>query len=213
MLHDLKQVAAKTEANEPDEFIEAAAALLSRQFLFVDNKFDKKHYYTIISAPSYFSNLFEALKRQLVYNTDHGFAGIVGVDTRGSICLKKDELMMLVCLRMIYEEEYAKLNTDKGSVWISSNDLANAFEAVTKTVKLPYPRFKVILELFAHHGIITRREEDKETRSIRLQIRPSIRHVMPEDYTKAIEDYLQAAEDGEVLLDADESEELDEGIA
>jgi hypothetical protein len=36
---------------------------------------------------------------------------------------------------------------------------------------------------------------------------------MPEDYTKAIEDYLQAVEDGEVLLDADESEELDEGIA
>lgn len=213
MLNDLKQAAAKTEANEPEEFIEAAAVLLSRQFLFVDNKLEKKHYYTIVSSPVYFSNLFEALKRQLVYNTDHGFAGIVSEDARGSLCLKKDELMLLVCLRMIYEEEYAKLNTEKGSVWIGSNDVANALEAVTKMEKMPLTRFRAILDLFAHHGIITRREEDKETRSIRLQIRPSIRYVMPEDYTKSIEEYLQAVESGDIPPDAEESEEFDEGAA
>jgi hypothetical protein len=194
MLADLKEIASRSEEYQLADFRRAAATLLSRQFIYGDTPRDRRSFQIVASHLEYFSNLFDALGWRLHIDRDFAFAGLLPEPGEAALQLKKDEVLILLCLRLIYEEEMEAFNTDNGSVWVDSNGVMARFDTLLKVERPRFTRLVEIYALLARHGVVERRDDEGDDRNLRLRIRPAIRLVLPERYLARLDMFLAEGE-------------------
>lgn len=185
MLSDLKKLLDAEPNLELSDMRQTASILLERQFLYADQSLDKKHYHRVISHIPYFTNLFEALNRRLVFDQDYGLVGTLPQDGAKVVQLSQEEALLLLCLRLLYEEGVEKFEARQGSVFTDSETLLNRYQSLARRERPGLVRLREILRNFARFGLIE--VQDELDRVIGLQIRPALRLVTTEGYISQLE--------------------------
>jgi len=206
MLSELKKII-DTESVELADMKQTASVLLERQFLYADQSHDKKHFQRIISHISYFSNLFEALNRRIVYDHEFGYVGSMPEDGTKVVQLPNEDAILLLCLRLIYEEGVEKFEVNQGSVYTDSETLLNRYVALARRDRPILGKLRETLKSFGRFGLIEVEEEND--RIIPIQVRPTIRLVTTEAYIAQLEDFLQGRTQPEAetfVTEADDEE-------
>jgi hypothetical protein len=185
MLSDLKKLLDAEPNLELSDMRQTASVLLERQFLYADQSLDKKHYHRVISHIPYFTNLFEALNRRVVFDQDYGLVGTLPQDGAKVVQLSQEEALLLLCLRLLYEEGVEKFEARQGSVFTDSETLLNRYQTLARRERPGLVRLREILRNFARFGLIE--VQDELDRVIGLQIRPALRLVTTEGYIGQLE--------------------------
>ena len=213
MLTDLRRVADRAEQTEPDDFRGAAGALMAHQFLFVENASQRTAYRLVLEYFDYFTNLFDALGWTLHRDDDFGFVGIVPSQTEAHVRLRLEETLLLLTLRLVYEEGMDRLQAQHGSVWVDGEDLLARYEILVRREPPKRTDFHEILMRYSRHGLIERRQADGEDLP-RVRVLPSIRVVTGEQVLKRLEGYISDAENvGEELSGDDMDQRIQDDEA
>lgn len=208
MLSELKKIVDAEAGLEPADLRLSASVLLERQFLYADQILDKKHYHRIITHVPYFTNLFDALNRRLVFDHEYGLVGTLPLDGSKSVQLPFEEAVLLLCLRLVYEEGVEKYEARRGSVFTDSETVLNRFESLARRERPGLMRLREMLKGFARFGLIELNEE--RDRVIALQLRPALRLVTTEAYLQQLESFLENRGEEVELVGCEPEEVSDE---
>ena len=201
MLRDLQRVSDRDEALEPQQFRAAAARLLKDQFLFRERVGDRAALRLVSDHYGYFDDLFDALGWQLQRDDDFGVIGILPVEGQNHVRFRLVDTLMVLCLRLLYEEGMDRFEVRDGSVFIPASALIECFEARFSGRKLPpKTEFRELLARLRRHGLIEAGEAGDEGLP-ELRILPTIRWVTGTAVLDRIEAF---AGDDDGLQDDDE---------
>lgn len=205
MLKDLKRISDRDELVEVDELKRAAGVILERQFLYADSDRDRKVYFMLATQGDYYRNLFDALNHEFVYDQEIGMIGVIPRSRTTSLRLKKDEALLLLTLRYIYEESLENFTHQHGCALTNSEKLLAKYEVSTGLDRRPQlTELRRILTMFKSMGIIDDIQDDD--RIIDFRIRPAIQFVLNESWLKTLE--LHAGVSVEEFPDADDELEM-----
>lgn len=182
------------EKADKDDLRVAATVLLEKQFIYLSNQNERKHYLTIAGETRYFEKLFEQLSRSVFIDRILGYVALLPNQGAKSISLKQDETLMLLCLRLIYEEGIENFAAHEGAVTTSSDKVIDRFATETRLEQPNLTRFREIMTLLKRHGIAAAKKES-EGKNMTITIRPAIRHVVNDDYIVQLETTLVTEND------------------
>jgi hypothetical protein len=111
---------------EPDNFRSAARLVLKRQFLLLERPGDRDAYRLIVNHFDYFVSLFDALGWTLHRDDTFGLVGLLPGDAEGFRHLRLVDSLMLLCLRLLYEEGLERFEAREGSVYTPSRPCSAA---------------------------------------------------------------------------------------
>lgn len=184
------------EKADKDSLRAAATTLLEKQFLYLANQSERKHYLVIAGETRYFEKLFEQLSRNLFIDRNLGYVALLPNPGAKSLSLKQDETLMLLCLRLIYEEGIENFAATEGAVTAASDKVVARYTTETRLEQPNLTRFREIMALLKRHGIASATKQS-EGKNMMITIRPAIRHVVNDDYIVQLENTLATAQSDE----------------
>ena len=190
MLPELRRLT----ADDPDQaqrLRKAAADLLGAQFLHAAEARDRASHAVIVEHYAYFAQLFDALDMRLVRDDDFGYVGLVPGSDYVLPSLKQDETLVLLLLRLLYEEAFDRMEAEGGTAWVDANALADRYHTLLRREPPRKGRFGEILTLLRRHGLIRLGDEDGYSGLPRIQILPNVRVVTSDATLKALEAFAQ----------------------
>ena len=177
MLRDLQRVSDRAGALDPEQFKAAAARLLKDQFLFRERVGDRAALRLVSDHYGYFDDLFDALGWQLQRDDDFGVIGILPAEGQNHVRFRLIDTLMVLCLRLLYEEGMDRFEVRDGSVFVAASTLVERYEARFNGRRLP-PRteFRELLARLRRHGLIELGDSGDDGLPA-LRILPTIRWV------------------------------------
>lgn len=194
MLRDLKRVAESDPAGDAEPFKAAAARLLRDQFLFRERQADREPWRLIGNHYDYFENLFEALGWSLKRDDDFGILGILPGEGELHAKLRLIDTLMVLCLRLLYEEGMDRFEVRDGSVYVEANTLIERYETLFKRPLPPKGEFRGVLARLRRHALIETGDSDDQGLP-RLRILPTIRWVTGAEVMDRISAFAGAGEE------------------
>ncbi len=194
MLNDLRRLLDREPPNSATEadFREAAQALLGRQFLYVDQERDARHYRLVVRHQEYFRNLFDAIGWQIHEDQDFGLVGLLPDDEENYLPLDLEQTLVLFIARLMFEEGIEAHETREGCVHVASEDFLVRYEALTHRERPRLPVLRDILKLFRRHGLVRLGEDDAVSRLPSLALLPALRLIAGDRYMERLEAYLRS---------------------
>jgi len=187
MLRDLRQVCERDESGEPDDFRAAARALLTHQFLLLERPRDRAAYRLVANHFDYFTDLLDALGWTLHRDDQLGIIGVLPLETEAHARLRLADTLVLLCLRLLYEEGVERFEVRDGAVYTATETL----------LKRPRPRRPELMDILARlrrHALIEIGEGDDSGLPM-LRILPTVRLVTGTRATERIRAFIDAAEE------------------
>lgn len=213
MLNELRRLLDKHADLSEADLRGAANALLTQQFLYLENDRQLSQYRIITRHIDYFSDLFDALGWQLLVDNDFGYVGILPSNEESYLPLNLEQTLFLFIARLMFEDGVETRQTQNGRVYVSSEDLLARYESLTCRVRPKITDFRDILKLFQHHGLVVREEDDPITKLPRLALLPALRQVAGDHIMERLESHLSKVQQGETEAMADaETQEENAGI-
>ena len=207
MLRDLRHVLERAGGVEPDDFREAASALLQRQFLTLERNRDRDAYRIITNHFDYYSNLFDALGWSMYRDDKFSLIGLLPSDAEPFAKLKMVDSLMLLCLRLLYEEGMENFEVTDGCVFIQSETLLSRYETLLGRKRPQLTEFKEILRTLKRFSMIELGDEGDDGLP-RIRILPTIRLVTGEKVQERIDAFITSkVDDEDVTEEADIDEE------
>jgi hypothetical protein len=193
MLNDLRRLLDREPPNGATEldFRDAAQALLRRQFLYVDQERDARHYRLVVRHQEYFRNLFDAIGWQIHEDQDFGLVGLLPDDEENYLALDLEQTLVLFVARLMFEEGIEAHETREGCVHAAGEDLLARYEALTHRERPRLPVFRDILKLFRRHGLVRLGEDDPVSRLPSLALLPALRLIAGDRYLERLEAHLR----------------------
>ncbi|WP_209509488.1 DUF4194 domain-containing protein [Ruegeria sp. HKCCE4150] len=178
-----------------DQFQKAARQLIEKQVLHADDRM-KSVYRLICRHEPYFDRLMHGLGYVLLIDSIYEYiivmpGNIDGATRRGK--LKKDESLLLLTLRIMWEESSRDGEMDDlGRIFIDTDALLDRLTALGGGDTPSKSRLKEMLDLWRANGFVRVGEEDREEEIIPVTIMPAIKHLVTPDLVKEIEAFLDA---------------------
>ena len=199
MLRDLRHVVEKSGGTDADDFRGAASALLQRQFLMLERTRDRDAYRIIVNHFDYFTNLFDALGWTLHRDDNFSLVGILPSDAEIFSRLKMAESLMLLCLRLLYEEGMEKFEVVDGCVFTQSEILLSRYETLLSRKRPQITEFREVLRSLKKYSMIELGNEGDDGLPM-IRIMPTIRLVTGSKVQERIQTFvLEKNEDLEAL--------------
>lgn len=196
MLRDLRQICERSGDLEPDDFRAAARTVIERQFLLLERSRDRDAYRCIANHFDYFSNLFDALSWTLYRDDGFGIIGILPSDSESFARLRLVDSLMLLCLRLLYEEGMERFEAREGSVYTQSETLLSRYEILLGRKRPLVTEYRELLARLRRHSLIeTGDESDDGLPGIRIL--PTVRLVTGTRVQEQIEAFLAAGDGSE----------------
>lgn len=196
---------------EEEDFIKASQALLSRQFLYAENRGDRKSYNVVTCHMSYFEKLFAALGMRVLHQPVEKMVGVLpGEISIAKQRLKLVESIFLLVLREVYQHGIDDHQIGKdGVVCTTTNELKAVYEERSHRDDLVnLTELKSILDMFSRRSVIQVEEFDGD-RNAELRIMPSIVSVAGNSYVTRMEAYLEGLATSDDSSEAESIEETD----
>ncbi len=200
MLRDLRQVCEHAGGAEPHDFRAAAGALLKRQFLLLERPVDRDAYRLIVNHFDYFANLFDALGWTLHRDDTFGIIGLLPGDAEGFKHLRLGESLMMLCLRLLYEEGMARFEAREGSVYAPAEALLGRYETLLKRKRPLISDFREMLRRLRRYSLIETREDAEDGLPV-IRILPTIRLVTGDQVQTRIAAFVSALDEAPEALD------------
>jgi hypothetical protein len=205
VLRDLRQVCERPGSAEPDDFRSAARAVLKRQFLLLERPGDRDPYRLIVNHFDYFANLFDALGWTLHRDDTFGLVGLLPGDAEGFRHLRLADSLLLLCLRLIYEEGMERFEAREGSVYTPSEALLGRYETLLGRRLPPVSDYREILRRLRRYSLIEIGDEAADGLPV-LRILPTVRLVTGDQVQARIAAFLDVPDETPDALDADAEE-------
>lgn len=179
-----------------EEMTRALQALLTRQCIYSSTPSLGRTYEIIRAYSSFFERYFSALGYRLVVSprdqmvalsVPQGEARYDAIYER----LRKDETIVLLGLRLLWEEAISNQNVgDGGIVETTTGELIDKIRAVTQSEPPEEARLLDIMRVFQRHGVVRTGMRDRIEKVSPLSILPGVSIVVPDGY---LEDLMQYA--------------------
>lgn len=179
MLRDLINLCERHGDLEPDELRATATSLLDRQFLLLDRRKDRDVYRIVSNHFDYFKNLIDALGWMLHRDDDFGIIGVLPQGAEAFARLKLVDSLLILCLRLLYEEGMEKYEVHEGRVYAEAEELLSRYEILLSRVRPQVTEFRSILSRLRRYSLIEM-DDDVDSELPRIVILPSIRLVTGE---------------------------------
>ena len=209
MLRDLRQVCERPGDADADDFRGAARALLERQFLLLERPRDRDSYRLVANHFDYYTNLFDALGWTLHRDDTFGLIGLLPTETEGFARLRLVDSLMLLCLRLLYEEGMECFEAQEGSVYTQSETLLGRYETLLGRKRPLLSEYREILVRLRRYSLIEPGTEAEDGLPA-LRILPTIRLVTGERVQERLAAFLDEAGDVEAETDGDNETAADD---
>jgi hypothetical protein len=210
VLRDLRQVCERPGSAEPDDFRSAARAVLKRQFLLLERPGDRDPYRLIVNHFDYFANLFDALGWTLHRDDTFGLIGLLPGDAEGFRHLRLVDSLLLLCLRLLYEEGMERFEAREGSVYTPSEALLGRYETLLGRKLPPLSDYRETLRRLRRWSLIEIGDEAADGLPV-LRILPTVRLVTGDQVQARIAAFLDVPDETPDALDADAEEAAEAG--
>lgn len=190
----------KMTVGQQNLFRDVCNKLLSHNFLARDKKDNKEAYYFLMSYKDLFDEFFKILGFELDLNTQTGAVMLTGQSSNMALKLKRDESIILLILRLLYNEKLKETSLNEMIV-CQVMDIHEKYDLLEIKRKLNKTDLVNSLRLFRRYNLIEA-TGDLTTSSCRIVIMPTILlAVRSEDINTVYQTILRIAQGG------DESEE------
>lgn len=196
MLRDLQQVCERGSSGAPEDFRAAARALLARQFLLLERSRDREPYRLVANHFDYFTNLLDALGWTLHRDDPLGIIGVLPLETETHAPLRLVDTLLLLCLRLLYEEGVERFEVREGAVFTSAETLLGRYETLLTRTRPRRPELLEILNRLRRQSLLELGQEDENGLPM-LRILPTIRLVTGSQVSERIRAFVEAARENE----------------
>ncbi|WP_279482008.1 DUF4194 domain-containing protein [Aureimonas sp. SK2] len=175
-----------------EEMTRALQVMMTRQCVYSHTPNIGRSYDLVRAYPTFFERYFGSLGYRLVVSPrDQMVALSVPADAPRYDGLferlRKDETVVLLALRLIWEEALrAHEAGDAGVVDATTDDLVDRIAGIAQVPPPDEPRLLDILRGFARHGAVRLGERDRVRRVSPLAILPGIGILVPDSYVKEL---------------------------
>jgi hypothetical protein len=182
-----------------EELTRAAQALMTRQCIYSSTPSLGRTYEILRAYSSFFERYFSVLGYRLVVMPRDQMVALsvpLGEARYDSIYerLRKDETIVLLGLRLLWEESISNQNVGEGGVVeTTTGELIDKIRAVTQGEPPEEARLLDILRIFQRHGVARTGVRDRLEKMSPLSILPGVSVVVPDGY---LEDLMQYAASG-----------------
>lgn len=171
------------------ELRQAAQQLWRAQFIYENDWGMKASYEVLRRHIGYFENLFDALGYRVVGRPNDGYVGLVANDLPPRQSMKLDESLLLLVLRLHYEEAFTRFEAKEfGEVEVESEQILQIYEDRTHRERPHYGRVKEILASFRQRGLV--RIVDQDDKNFTLFLRPALPIVVSKDTLGSLEEFV-----------------------
>ncbi|GAB6084049.1 DUF4194 domain-containing protein [Desulfuromonas carbonis] len=210
MLTDLRRVSEREDV-EAGTLKRVAATLLAKQFLYSDKDKERKSYLVLAGHAAYFENLFDAIDHDFVLDQELGMVGVLPRGRMSSQRLKKEEALLLLTLRLVYEDALERFEIKNGCAHTNSEKLLAKYLVSTGAEQRPLlTDLRRLLIEFKRSGLVDDIQENSN-RLLDFRIRPAVRLVLNESWFQVLEQHAGIIHDEEDSdTDDDDGEENEE---
>jgi hypothetical protein len=137
----------------------------------------------------YFENLFDALGYRVVGRPNDGYVGLVANEQPPRQSMKLDESLLLLVLRLHYEEAFTRFEAKEfGEVEVDSDQILQINEDRAHRERPNFGRVKEILTTFSRRGLV--RIVDQDDKNFTLFLRPALPIVVSKDTLGSLEEFV-----------------------
>jgi hypothetical protein len=208
MLRDLRHVVERSGGVEPDDFRSAASALLQRQFLMMERSRDRDAYRIVTNHYDYFANLFDALGWSLYRDDTFSLVGLLPTEGESFARLRMVEGLMLLCLRLLYEEGMENFEVTDGCVFTQSETLLSRYETLLNRKRPQLTEFRDLLRTLKRYSLIELGDEAEDGLPM-IRILPTVRLVTGSKVQERIHSFIASKGDDEDVDEQDASDEAE----
>lgn len=199
-----------------DEFVRTAQVLLTRQCIYSSTPGIGRAYEVAKAYSPFYEAYFAVLGyRMAVSHRDQMVSlSVPKEESRYDAVyerLRKDEVMVLLALRLIWEEAVSGQDIQEGGIAeTTTGDLIDRLKAVSQSGPPEEARLAEILRLFQKHGAVRTGERDRIERVTPLSILPGVSVIAPDSYLEELSLWAAATATADDLPDFTFEEPADE---
>jgi hypothetical protein len=198
-----------------EQLTETANRLLHRQFIMRGDHGGASHFDRIASNQEYFKDLFARFGFRFIFNDAWGYAGYVSPTAFNNSRVPTQETIVLLCLRLLYNEgaEKGYFVDSSAQILVEEDEIQTVFSSMGPRTLKP-GELREILTTFKRKGLVTFDQNNSIQVSVDIQIRPTITEVVDGSFLARLEVWgghsSAADKDGEELSDGTISDHTDD---
>lgn len=190
----LSRWATRQAAQDPnfsaEDLTETANRLLHRQFVARSDLGGATHFDRIASNLDYFKDVFASFGFRLVFNDTWGYAGFVSPAAHNNVRVPTQETIVLLCLRLLYNEEAEKgyFVDSSAQILVEEDEIRDVFSSMGSRTLKP-GELRSILTTFRRKGLVAFDPNHSLQVSADVLIRPTITEVVDGTFLARIESW------------------------
>jgi Domain of unknown function (DUF4194) len=171
-----------------EQLTETANRLLHRQFIVRGDLGGANHFDRIVSNLDYFKDLFASFGFRFIFNDAWGYAGFVSPTAYSNMRVPTQETIVLLCLRLLYNEgaEKGYFVNSSAEILVEEDEIQTVFTSMgARTLKSG--ELRAILTTFKRKGLVSFDQNNSLHMSVDVQIRPTITEVVDDSFLARLE--------------------------
>lgn len=203
------QEAAKDPNAGPEDLIETANKLLQRQFISRADHGGAGHYDRVVAHAEFYKEAFANFGYRLVIDDGWGYIGYVTPNPFHNARVPAQETILLLCLRLLYNEGAEKgYFVDGADVLVAEDEIRTVFESIGSRSLKP-GELREILSAFRKRGLVYFDRSFTLDVDVDVKLRPTLREVVDASFLQRLEAWRNpdAASGQPQESDQDEGEE------
>jgi Domain of unknown function (DUF4194) len=171
-----------------EQLTETANRLLHRQFITRGDLGGASHFDRIVSNLEYFKDLFASFGFRFIFNDGWGYAGFVSPVAFSNMRVPTQETIVLLCLRLLYNEgaEKGYFVDSSAQILVEEEEIQTVFSSMGSRSLKP-GELRAILTTFKRKGLVTFDQNHSLQVSADVTIRPTITEVVDGSFLARIE--------------------------
>jgi hypothetical protein len=171
-----------------EQLTETANRLLHRQFIMRGDLGGANHFERIVSNLDYFKDLFASFGYRFIFNDGWGYAGFVSPTAYSNMRVPTQETIVLLCLRLLYNEgaEKGYFVDSSAEILVEEEEIQTVFTSMgARTLKSG--ELRAILTTFKRKGLVSFDQNNSLQVSVDVKIRPTISEVVDDSFLARLE--------------------------
>lgn len=181
------QEAGKDPNTTAEELTETANRLLHRQFIARGDLGGTAHFERVQRHHDYFQDLFASLGFRLVFNDGWGYVGFVSPQAFGNARVPTQETILLLCIRLLYNEGAQKGYFVDGSadILVDEEEIQTVYSSFGAR-RLKPGELREILTQFRRRGLVGFDQSHSLNVDVEVALRPTLLEVVDDSFLARI---------------------------
>lgn len=144
----------KFNDKEKQMFSNVCNQLLFNNFLSKEKKDTKDAYYFVLNYKRMFDEYFEVMGWEVILSSENGAIQLYNRDNKNLFRLKKNDSIILIILRILYQEKITSYTDSGNSVVVKVDEIHQKYESLEYKKKIYKTDLVTILRMFKRFNLI-----------------------------------------------------------